>query len=197
MILRFIIRFHSTKQKIIPTARPVVLPVPGTGFPSLSIMPHTWCSQGMLSHGVGISYSDGFLCSRTVGRHSESSYNSSSGSLHLPPSSLLTPNSSGLVTCPGTGLSHTWRQKGLASFKQRGLHMNRVTEHFCRNSVSMWWLFHHARSLAFYILCGYVEFPLSYCLVHTIGSKWLIEKRFKIHVLHQKEEKTKNLRAFG
>lgn len=102
-------------QKRIPTARPGSCLFPGQGSLLSPECPTPGAAKSSCS--AGVSCSDGFLCSRIVGRNSESGYSSCSGSPRLLLSSLLPPNSSGLVTCRGAGLSRTWGQQGLASFK--------------------------------------------------------------------------------
>lgn len=145
----------------------------------LCVMPNSWGSQGMLSSGVGISCSGGFFCSRAAGRHLQSSYSSCSRLLYLLPSCFLTPNRPCTLCWYG---AVTQMETALASIKPRGLPWivplsgSVVMQCGCEGSSTM------QDVRAFRTLQGHVQFPFSYCSVHAIGSKWLVEKWFKIPV---------------
>lgn len=145
------------KKQEIPMARPVSCLFLEQG-PLLSVMPHSWGSQGMLSSGVGISYSDGFFCSRAVGRHLQSSSSSCSRLLYLLPSSFLTPNRPCTMCWYG---AVTQMETALASFKPRGLPWvvslsgSVVMQCRCEASSTMQGV------RAFHTLQGHVQFPCS------------------------------------
>lgn len=175
-MLRFVIRIHSMKERIIPMARHV---------PCLFLEQGSLLSvhQGVMSSAAAISYSSGPFCSKAVGGHLQSSYSSCSRLLYCchPPSWLQTS----LALCAGWGChtdgdckikpvsfephgSHGWWHWALLWERRvdvRALPACRMSE-LCILSMGMW---------------------SSLPVVFSSHYRKLIEKWLKIPVQHQKE----------